>query len=147
MKSYEEIAFQLISFAPGPFWLSLVFLSNCKWATKAFDLFLVLLSAHFAWITLPLVPELLPVIAQPEFATVHASLSSPAGFLGTWNHMVLGDLWIGRWVVFDAKRLGLNAWIRFPFIVTILFFGPLGLFFYFAFRTIKTRSPFFFVER
>jgi len=144
MHSYEEIVFQLISNLPGPFWLALIFLSHKKWAMNAYDVFLILLSAHFAWLTFPMIPELLPIIAKPEFETIRSKLSTPTGFLGSWNHMVLGDLWIGRWVVFDAKNLKVNAWIRLPFVFCILFFGPLGLFCYFVFRIIKTKKIYFF---
>ena len=53
--------------------------------------------------------------------------------------MILGDLWIGRWVIYDSLKLETPLAIRLPILVTILFFGPLGLFFYLLYRGVVKR--------
>ena len=81
-------------------------------------------------------PQLAPIIAAPTFEAINNFLGSPQGTLGSWNHMILGDLWIGRWVVHDAINSRVPLLMRLPFIGLILFFGPLGLFFYLCYRII-----------
>lgn len=138
--SYLETAFNVMSFAPGPFWLALLFFPDNRWAMRAFDIFLFLLSLHFAILTVPGVPELLPVIANPTLEAIRNFLSTPQGTLGSWNHMILADLWIGRWVARDTLNRKLGVIVRLVFIPVILFFGPLGLCFYLIFRAIAYRE-------
>lgn len=139
-QSYIEAAFQFICFAPGPFWLALFIAPTHKWAMRVFDVFLFLLSLHFTLLTLPAVPDLLPLIAQPKFAEIHAFLSTPIGTLGSWNHMVLADLWIGRWVAQDSLNHPYPLVLRLIFLPVILFFGPMGLCFYLVYRAAFLRQ-------
>lgn len=106
----------------------------------AVDFFLLALAAHFTWLTLPIVAELLPLIAKPTLEGMRAFLSTREGTLGVWNHMILGDLWIGRWVAQDTVKDSYPLITRLIFIPPILFFGPLGLCFYLIYRMMWKRE-------
>ena len=106
----------------------------------AVDLFLLALAAHFTWLTLPIVPELFPLIAEPTLEGMRAFLSTREGTLGAWNHMILGDLWIGRWVAQDTMKDRYPVATRLIFVPPILFFGPLGLCFYLIYRMAWKRA-------
>lgn len=138
--STNELIFQLLSFSPGPFWLILLFAPRHQLAMQAFDLYLFILSALFAVLTIPVVPELLPVIASPTLQSIQAFLATERGTIGVWNHMILGDLWIGRWVVHDACKHNVSAFVRVPILFAVLFFGPLGLFFYLLYRMVVLKK-------
>ena len=62
----NELLFTLLSFSPGPFWLILALVPKHKLAMRAFDIYLILLSTVFAMLTIPIIPELLPIIASPK---------------------------------------------------------------------------------
>ena len=126
--------FTFLSYSPGPFWLLLIFVPRNIMAMRCFDAYIFLLSGLFALQTIPLVEELLPAIASPTLGVIQAFLGSERGTVGAWNHMILGDLWIGRWMILDSHRLKLSAFLRIPTLVVIIFFGPLGLFFYLTYR-------------
>ena len=132
--------FYLLSFSPGPFWLCLVAFPKNKWAMVAFDVLLFLLSLIFTIIAIPEILYLAPIIASPTFEAINGYLGTPLGTLGSWNHMILGDLWIGRWVVHDAIKNQVSILLRLPFIGLILFFGPVGLFFYLCYRMILLKQ-------
>lgn len=132
----NELLFTILSFSPGPFWLILAFAPKHKQGMRAFDIYLILLSTVFALLTIPMIPELLPVIASPKLPLIQQFLSSERGTVGTWNHMILGDLWIGRWVTHDSLQNQVSWFIRLPILLVILFFGPVGLFFYFVYRVL-----------
>lgn len=107
---------------------------------RAVDAFLILLAGLFAFQTVPVIGELFPLLLKPDFASLQGFLGSKNGLVASWNHMILGDLWIGRWVARDTleSRLG---WIqRLVFLPPILFFGPCGLFVYLIFRIATRRS-------
>ena len=135
-----EKLFQFLSFAPGPFWLLMIALPTKRWAMLAIDVFLIPLSGLFVVCTAPIIGELFPIIAKPEFESMHAFLSSKPGFVGSWNHMILSDLWIGRWEAQDTCKGRHDLLVRLIFIPPILFFGPLGLFCYLIFRIISRRQ-------
>ena len=135
-----ELLFKFLSFSPGPFWLILFFIPRNKIGMRCFDAYLFLLSALFAAQTIPVVPDLLPAIASPTLPLIQSFLGSPTGTVGAWNHMILGDLWIGRWVAHDAIRLGMPAFLRIPVLLVILFFGPLGLFLHLIYRFLVKRE-------
>jgi hypothetical protein len=132
----NEILFTFLSFSPGPFWLMLAFVPMHKRAMQAFDIYLVLLSTIFAILTIPLIPELLVGVASPKLSFFQHFLSSERGTVGSWNHMILGDLWIGRWVTHDSIHNNVTWFIRLPILLVILFFGPVGLFFYMIYRIL-----------
>jgi hypothetical protein len=136
----ESKIFDFLSYSPGPFWLILLVAPTHQTMMKIFDGYLLLLAAIFAVLTVPVVPELLPVIAEPSLVEIQKFLSSDKGTIGAWNHMILGDLWIGRWVIHDAIRNDVHFLIRFTILMIILFFGPLGLFAYLGFRMIYLRK-------
>ncbi|MEZ4751124.1 MAG: ABA4-like family protein [Bdellovibrionota bacterium] len=140
MNDYLHTAFNLLSFLPGPFWLALIFLPKNRHAMMAFDVFLVLLSLHFTLLTLPDVAGLLPVIASPTFEAISALLSAPKGILGSWNHMIFSDLWVGRWIAYDGLRQGFNGYVRAIFILITLFFGPVGFCLYWLARLAIRRK-------
>ena len=106
----------------------------------AVDIYLLVLSALFAAQTFPILGELLPLLAQPEFEPMRAFVSSREGFVGSWNHMILGDLWIGRWIAQDSLQSKHPLIVRLLILPFVLFFGPLGLFLYLVYRIISRRS-------
>jgi hypothetical protein len=135
-----EMLFQFLSYAPGPFWLLILLWPLNRWAMLAFDAFLILLAAVFAWQAIPALPALLPLLAQPEFEPIYEVLTTRSGFLASWNHMILGDLWIGRWVAQDARHSPRPWLTRLVFLPPILMVGPLGLCAYLMFRTITRNT-------
>lgn len=139
---HVEWAFQILSLAPGACWMILFFIPTNRLAMKFYDAFLLLLAFHFSWLVIPMVPELFPVIAAPRFDAVFSILTTKIGFLGSWNHMILADLWIGRWIAHDAVERQLNIILRIFFVLTVMFFGPLGLALYSIFRMIRWNEYF-----
>jgi hypothetical protein len=60
--------------------------------------------------------------------------------LAGWIHYLAFDLFIGAWETRDAHRNGLPHLVVIPCLVMTFLLGPIGLLFYFAIRTAKTRA-------
>ena len=60
--------------------------------------------------------------------------------LAGWIHYLAFDLFIGGWEIRDSQRLGIPHLLVIPSLVMTFMLGPIGLLFYFAIRTAKTRS-------
>jgi len=60
--------------------------------------------------------------------------------LAGWIHYLAFDLFIGAWEVRDAQRNQIPHLVVIPCLLMTFMLGPIGLLFYFAIRTAKTRS-------
>ena len=60
--------------------------------------------------------------------------------LAGWIHYLAFDLFIGAWETRDAQRNGLPHLVVIPCLVMTFLLGPIGLLFYFAIRTAKTKT-------
>ena len=60
--------------------------------------------------------------------------------LAGWIHYLAFDLFIGAWETRDAQRNGLPHLVVIPCLVMTFMLGPIGLLFYFAIRTAKTKA-------
>ena len=124
--------------------------------------------AMFGWILLVVVPadpraRLLTGIIIPltlsviylVFIFLHFS-GAPGGFgslaevrtlfgkdellLAGWVHYLAFDLFIGAWESRDSQRLQIPRLVMIPCYVMTFMLGPIGLLFYFAIRTAKTKA-------
>lgn len=60
--------------------------------------------------------------------------------LAGWIHYLAFDLFIGGWEIRDSQRLGIPHLLVIPSLLMTFMLGPIGLIFYFAIRTAKTRA-------
>lgn len=60
--------------------------------------------------------------------------------LAGWIHYLAFDLFIGAWETRDAQRNALPHLVVIPCLVMTFMLGPIGLLFYIAIRTAKTKS-------
>ena len=65
---------------------------------------------------------------------------SPTAVLGGWIHYLVFDLFIGAWIVRDARRQGINHWLTTPFLFATLMAGPAGLMLYLLLRLAMKRT-------
>lgn len=136
----QELLFSILSYIPGPFWLLILLVPQNRKAMLVVDIFLLAMSILFVVQTIPVLGEIMQIIFKPTFPEMKAFLGSDAGFLGSWNHMILSDVWIGRWVAQDSLQFKKSWIIRVLIIPVILIVGPFGLCFYLLFRAIKKKS-------
>ncbi len=124
--------------------------------------------AMFGWILLVVLPadprvKLLTAVIIPMtlsaiylvFIYLHFS-GAPGGFgslaevktlfgkdellLAGWVHYLAFDLFIGAWESRDSQRLGIPRLVMVPCYIMTFMLGPIGLLFYFAIRTAKTKA-------
>jgi len=104
---------------------------------------------HAIWVPLLLGPFYIWALffgqAAPEgagFGSLQAVMllfQSPTAVLGGWIHYLVFDLFIGAWIVRDARRQGINHWLITPFLFATLMAGPAGLMLYLLLRLAMTR--------
>ena len=75
-----------------------------------------------------------------SLAEVKALFGKDELLLAGWVHYLAFDLFIGAWESRDSQRLQIPRLVMIPCYVMTLMLGPIGLLFYFAIRTAKTKS-------
>ncbi len=74
-----------------------------------------------------------------SLAEVQTLFQKPELLLAGWIHYLAFDLFIGAWEVRDAQRHQIPHLVVIPCLVMTFMLGPIGLLFYFAIRTAKTK--------
>jgi hypothetical protein len=64
----------------------------------------------------------------------------PELLLAGWIHYLAFDLFIGGWEIRDSQRHGIPHLLVLPSLLMTSMLGPIGLLFYFAIRSAKTRA-------
>jgi hypothetical protein len=75
-----------------------------------------------------------------SLADVALLFKKPELLLAGWLHYLAFDLFIGAWEIRDSHRHGIPHLVMIPILLLGLMLGPIGLLFYFAIRTAKTRA-------
>ncbi len=138
--SPEQI-YSILNIAVLPAWLLLAVLPHHKVTQYAI---------HAVWIPLLLGPLYTWALffgpPPPDGAgfsnldSLMLMFTSPWAVIAGWVHYLVFDLFIGAWIVRDAKRKHINHWLTLPFLFATMMAGPLGLMLYLILRTGVTRQ-------
>ncbi|UQS25143.1 DUF4281 domain-containing protein [Amycolatopsis thermalba] len=79
------------------------------------------------------------VVSRPDLETLRAFLGTPEGAAAIWAHLIAFDLFIGRWMYFDARERDVRHAFLAPILVLTILLSPFGLLAYLAVRS--ARSP------
>jgi hypothetical protein len=131
-----KTAFELSNFAVMPFWALMILAPRARFTARALSSPWIVLPPllAYAWAVLPVVPQLLPELAQPELESVQSLLGAPLGAFAGWAHFLAFDLFVGRFIVLDARERTLPWFVLSPLLALTLLFGPLGLLGYLILR-------------
>ena len=120
-----------------PFWLCLIVCPASAVTARlmARPWICALLALLYAYLILPNLAQLLPLLWRPRLEVIQQLLSTPLGATAAWIHFLCLDLFLARSIWRDAleRRVGLG-FLRVCLLLNLLF-GPLGLLFYGLGRT------------
>lgn len=130
-----ETLFTVCNYGVIPAWLLLAFLPHHR---------LTQTLVHAVWVPLLLGPLYVwalffgpPAVEGAGFGSlegVRLLFQSPVALLAGWVHYIVFDLFIGAWIVRDARREGINHWLTVPCLFATLMAGPAGLMLYLLLR-------------
>jgi hypothetical protein len=132
-----ELVFRLLNFVVLPWWGIWLVAPRSAWAARAAShgaVFLVLCTVY----ALLLAAALAGGAGQGVgFDGLRAGLATPLGFLAGWTHYLAFDLFVGAWIVREARRLEVEAR---PYLLATLLAGPVGLGAFLVRRGLRLRS-------
>lgn len=135
-----DTLFLICNYGVMPFWLLLAVAPGWAWTGRLVHSILVpvVLGGVYlmGFLTAP------PAPAGASFGTLEGVMlffSQPHGVLVGWVHYLVFDLFVGAWMVRDARRRGLHHGLVLPCLALTLMLGPIGLLLYAAIRGIRDR--------
>jgi len=130
-------AFALSNLAVLPLWVLMIVAPRARLTGRVLASPWAVLPpiAVYAWVVLPEIATILPVVAQPELPQVAQLLGQPTGAVAAWAHFLAFDLWVGRFIVLDARERELPGVALSAVLLLTLLLAPLGLLAYLVLRT------------
>jgi hypothetical protein len=131
-----DLLFYLSNLAVLPFWALMIFAPGAPFTRRVLGS--PWISAPFAVLYLVLFVSQLGALAHvatsPSFASVVATLSTPAGANLAWAHYLTFDLFVGRWIYFDSRDRAIHRALMVAIFLVGLTFGPLAFLLYLVVR-------------
>ncbi|MEU7481279.1 ABA4-like family protein [Lentzea sp. NPDC042327] len=121
--------FDLTFLVAAPFWALMIFAPKWSWTRRIAESYLIVLPAVLIYVVLvvPELPEVLPLVTRPEIGSLAAYLATDVGTAVVWAHMLAWDLFVGRWMYLESRRLDVNPLIMAPVLVITILLAPVGL--------------------
>jgi len=129
--------FWLGNLLPLPFWLLMILLPNWRWTHRVMASPLVVSPLAVVYVALmaPRLGRVAPAIRNPTLPSVAALLATPDGATLAWLHMMMGDLFVGRWVYLDARDRALDPRVTSPVLALAMIFSPAAFLLHLALRS------------
>ncbi len=132
----NELLFRICNLAVLPGWILLFAAPNWRWTRR------------IAMFTIPPLLSIVYIYAFiASFEGLHADYTSlgmvqwilrtPGALLAAWIHFLAFDLFVGAWMVGDAKQRGILHLAVVPCLMLTFVLGPAGLLVYFGLRAGK----------
>jgi len=119
-----ERAFQILNLGVLPFWGVLLVAPRSRLAARLASHGGVFVALALAYAVLLLCALAAGPTLGFGYEGLRRMLATPLGFLAGWTHYLCFDLFIGAWILREARRLGVESR---PFLFFTLLAGPLGL--------------------
>jgi Domain of unknown function (DUF4281) len=134
-----DLLFQLTFYLALPFWALLILAPRWSWTPRvlASPWVTLLPLAVYLVVALPHFGELWRVVSQPELDPLREFLGRPYGAAAIWAHLVAFDLFLGRWMYFEGRALGLPTVLVSAILLLTIFLSPFGLLAFLAARSVR----------
>jgi hypothetical protein len=121
--------FSLTFLLAAPFWALMVFAPKWSWTKRIAESYLIILPVVAIYVVLmvPVLPELLPLVTRPELPALAEFMSTDVGATLVWAHMIAWDLFVGRWMYLEGRRLNVHPLVMAPVLVITILLAPVGL--------------------
>jgi hypothetical protein len=132
-----ELWFQASNLLVMPFWALMILLPHWQWSKRIVQSPWIVapVAALYVILVLPGIAGLAGMLASPSLATIASLLGTPEGATIAWAHFLAFDLFVGRWVYLESRRIPVSAWIASPVLLLVFLFGPMGLLLFLGVRT------------
>jgi ABA4-like protein len=137
------VLFDLTFYLAVPFWLLMIVAP--KWAltekivatpwiaTPPLAVYLIVVLPHF--------DRLWAAVSRPDLGVLQGFLGSGIGAAAIWAHLIAFDLFIGRWMYWQARERDIHPLVMAPVLVLTILLSPIGLLVFLCIRWVADRQP------
>ncbi|SDG87147.1 protein of unknown function [Lentzea fradiae] len=120
-----DLTFLLIA----PFWALMILAPKWSWTKKIAESHLIVLPPVVIYVVLvlPVLPEVLALVSRPELGPLADFMATDTGAALVWAHMLAWDLFVGRWMYLESRRLDVHPLVMAPVLVITILLAPAGL--------------------
>ena len=139
----NTVLFNLTFYLAVPFWLLMIVAPRwavtekivaSPWiATPPLAVYLLVVLPHFG--------QLWEAVSQPDLGVLQAFLGTGYGAAAIWAHLIAFDLFIGRWMYWQARERGIHPLVMAPILVLTILLSPIGLLVFLVVREVAARKP------
>jgi len=131
--------FQLTFYLAAPFWALMILAPRWSWTPRvlASPWVTLLPLAVYLWFAWAHFGELWPVVSRPDLDALRAFLAQPHGAALIWAQLIAFDLFLGRWMYFEARSRGLPTVLVSAILLLTIFLSPIGLITFLALRDVR----------
>ena len=125
-----------------PFWALMILVPKWSWTSRIMAspwVPLVPLVCYFA-LALAHFGELWQAVSRADLGLLQALFATPYGAGIVWAHLIAFDLFIARWMYFEAREHGVPSLVLSPILVLTIFLSPFGLVAFLVARSVRIRS-------
>lgn len=123
-----------------PFWVMMICFPNRNVTIKLAKSPYIILPPALCYLGLLLPNFTLDFFVNPSPEKLAGFLSEPWAASLYWSYAGAFDLFVGRWIFFDAREREISHAMIFAPMLVCIFFGPLGLLMYFLTRLFQKRE-------
>lgn len=123
-----------------PFWLMMIFCPRLELTKKIVSSPWIILPPTICYLAflLPNFPQAILIFQNPGPESLANIMGAPWSASLFWAYAGAFDLFIGRWIFFDAQEKGIHyLWVS-PILFVGIFFGPLAFFMYSIVRAVNS---------
>ncbi|MGX7827675.1 ABA4-like family protein [Actinokineospora sp. 24-640] len=133
--------FDLAFYLAAPFWALMVLAPRWELTERVIGSPLIVLPIVAVWIALavPVFPELWSAVANPSLEGLKGLLADDRAVALLWAQIIAWDLFLGRWVYLESRRLDMSPLLMGPLLVALILLSPLVLPVFLALRTRARR--------
>lgn len=136
-----NIAFYAVSYLVIPLWLMMILLPKWHITRKVMSPVYIVLPflLPYAILVLPHFQDIL-LFLIPTPAKIENLLTHPYSDVLAWIHFIPVDLFAGRWIYLDSRRLDFPVLPMVPIMTLCLLLPPLGISLYLIYRLLSQKS-------
>ena len=139
-----SLLFDLSFFVTVPFWALMVFAPRWAVTEKVIASPAIVLPGIAIWVVLavPIFPELWTAVTSPSLEVLRDLVADDRAIALLWAQIIAWDLFLGRWVYLESRRLDMHPLLMGPLLVALILLSPLVLPVFLALRArARQRVP------
>lgn len=135
-----SLLFDLAFWVTVPFWALMIFAPTWRWTERIIGSPLIMLPTLVVYTVLavPLLPELWTAVSSPSLDGFQAFVTDGGAAAAVWAQIIAWDLFIGRWLYFEGRRLGIHPLVMGPLLVFTILLSPFAVLLFLGVRALTT---------